>query len=301
MSAKQKSHTTSNSTRPEPQANDKTSHTRTATLTISQQFPSCWEDENTLRWGFEQPLARIHRPSTTMGEIIRQLSGQDEALPLLTPVAKTTEAAERNRETQRVIKLLQAVLETTSTDSAENDQKEDTQIGIALSPANRVTPELIAVLTAGNKLKIQSAKQADCALLIRLEYFLEPPALNPLWQDSETPQLYIRFTDTQIHIGPVLRLPGGPCHGCLVTHLLDKDPAITTLAAQLIGTTPHTALHAPWHQLTALIKHFANLTQENPTVAAKRQISLKQEEHGMWETTTQTVQPHPQCGCHTQQ
>ena len=77
-------------------------------------------------------------------------------------------------------------------------------------------------------------------LVIRAIRFLEPLEWTQRWLIEDVPHLLMRFTDRTIRVGPLITGAGAPCHTCEALALVEKDPALPTLAAQLIGERPAT-------------------------------------------------------------
>lgn len=224
-------------------------------IRIDRDLPLCWEDEQTLRFGFDRPELRIGFPTAATQRIIGALLEGVRSDRLATTLRRL--GVDR-AEWRATLEMLDPVLVRTPSARPGEDRPG------AHSAADRAAPISVSILGSatvasafreacartepdrmgpdGTKLDGVEPERAAAAvrpdLLIRIERFLVPPPDPDRLLGSGVPELPVRFGDRTILIGPILEGPAGPCSECLRLSDAERDPALPVLAAQLVDAEP---------------------------------------------------------------
>ncbi|MBP1324818.1 hypothetical protein JOF28_000050 [Leucobacter exalbidus] len=203
-------------------------------LLIDPNLPLCWEDPDTLRVGFEHAHARLHDPSPGVQRLLYALlRGVDPAL-----VAESARAVGISaQEAREVLAALAPALVTPATSARA--ARGSPALCIAVCDAGREVAGLATALAGTGLCRLDFALETQSPdLVVHVERFLEPLARAQRWLIAGIPQLLIRFTDTAVHVGPIIEPPGSPCHTCIALDLVSRDPSYPVMAAQLMHVTP---------------------------------------------------------------
>ncbi|RGE21572.1 hypothetical protein [Leucobacter sp. wl10] len=269
---------------------------------IHPDFPVCWEDPETLRIGFERPLARLRTPSPGAQRLIgRLLTGFDPGrLPREAQLAGITP-----REARGVLRALDGALVTAVV--AERSSPPPRLLRTLLSDDGREPPGLRDALIATGLCTFDGiacdggsgtgwAPAHD--LVIYVERFLEPLERAQRWLIEGVPHLLARFTDGAVQVGPLVGDRGRPCHSCITLAFLAGDAAYPVLAAQLSGRTPRSETVAAAHMVAAFA---AVLIREwlsgDPAAHAKRIVIPVARGLVAGAPRVESVAPHPECAC----
>ncbi|MCB1274405.1 MAG: hypothetical protein KDB25_08465, partial [Leucobacter sp.] len=213
---------------------------------IDPELPLCWEDESTLRFGFDEARLRISRPSVVTQRLIGALQGgvrSDRVGATLERIGAT------RRCWNETVELLEPILHRLPAGAAasagsavravpdvpERGDSAAFAVGIEAPAGAHAVAEVFgrACIRAGFAIT-----RTDPCLTISIERFVAPlerPVRPASWG---APRLLIRFADRSIGIGPLLSAADDPCPSCIVLADVDADPALPAIAAQLIGVTP---------------------------------------------------------------
>ena len=273
----------------------------TAALTrIDPNYPVCWEDPDTLRVGFEYPIARLHDPSAGAQRFVGALRrGIDPRLL----AHEAAQAGATLAEARTVLEQLGPALRHGATADRESaDSTDPPAMLVVMCTGGRDVPALRHALAAGTGCRFIAARPADDALgidlVILVERYWAPLERAQRWLMAAVPQLIIRFTDGAVHIGPLVSATGGPCHTCLSLERVERDAATAALAAQLDGTPvrserPETAVLAAAHA-AELIGRW-----RSGDVRAHRTRVIVPVADGLCSEppSVEQFQPHLQCAC----
>lgn len=217
---------------------------------IDPDLPLCWEDEVTLRLGFDRPVTRLDHPSPAAQRLVTALrsgvdasdpegleglaqrcgAGPDEARRLLTALLPSlTEAPAPPRP-----------FEAEAHPSLREASGRPLRLRIALHNEGSQVPSLLAALShAGCLLTgLRDRAPVDADLVVVVERYLEPLERVSRIADAGVPHLLVRLTDRSLLVGPLVADSGGLCLSCTTLALVDRDPGLPAVAAQLIGTRP---------------------------------------------------------------
>lgn len=205
---------------------------------IDPALRPCWENERTLRFGFEYPVTRIVDPSaSTQRLVVALLKGvrSDRLASTLRQIGVTqTEWSQATAE-------LGGALQHAPAPSAASTR------GRSAEPASWVTargPESVVAqaseIFARAGLTVNAAFHAPGArhLTVAFERYLARPSHAHTAGEPDRPQLTVRFGDQCVDIGPLSSSPQDPCPGCATLWDIDADPPLTMLAAQLHDQLP---------------------------------------------------------------
>lgn len=203
---------------------------------IDPNLPLCWEDQVTLRVGFEEAYARLHDPSPGAQRLLfALLRGIDP--DHVAQAARTVGLPEH--EARSIMSALAPALVTPTQLAMPADSVPTPTLNIAVCDDGREVPGLIPALAGTGlcQLNYEFARQQP-DLVIYVERFLEPLERAQHWLMAGISHLLVRFTDTAVHVGPLVVAPGAPCHACITLELVARDRAYPVLAAQLARVTP---------------------------------------------------------------
>ena len=270
---------------------------------IHPDLPVAWEDADTLRVGFERAYARLVRPTPAEQRLLGALlhGVRTAALP---------EAAERAGATAAEADALFATLDPAlvvepapvrrgaRAAGARPPQRRGALRGL-LWDEGRPAPGLREALLGTRLCTLEpDPRRAAPELVILVERFLEPLERAQRWLIAGIPHLLVRFTDRAVHVGPIVGPEGRPCHTCLSLALVDRDPALPALAAQLVGRTPASESRAASHLAAAyaavLIRDWIGGGAEAHT---SRVVFPTRGGRVSGPGRCESVRPHPRCDC----
>lgn len=205
-------------------------------LLIDPNLPLCWEDQQTLRVGFEDAYARIHDPSPAAQRLLLAfLRGIDP--DRLRQTARSVGLSEK--EARSIMAALGPALITPPNKAPRSRRATHPSLKIAVCDDGREVPGLASALAGTGLCQLDFDFQNQTPdLIVFVERFLEPFERAQRWLMEGIPQLLVRFTDTAVHVGPIVEPPGAPCHSCVALGLVARDQAYPVMAAQLWRVTP---------------------------------------------------------------
>lgn len=264
---------------------------------LNPDLPLCWEDAHTLRVGFEHAVARIHQPSAGVQRLIGALgSGID--------ITRLAAAARRAGATPQEASSLLEILGETLIDAPATcpDKLAEPPMRARLCDDGRPVPQFRESLYASGVCKLDEASPGSSKpdLVILIERYLEPLERAHKWLVDGIPQLLVRFTDRAIHVGPIVRTEGSPCHTCVALTLVARDEALPALAAQLYGKRPQSEAASGQHMAAAFAAYFIRSWMAQDSAAhATRAVIPVSEGRVVGVPTFEPVDQHPQCACAT--
>lgn len=239
-------------------------------LQLDPYIPHCWESPHTLRFGFDTPRLRLNEPCEKTQTLINALTiglpranffaladkigfDKNRALSLLTqlrPVLSQTPAQTAQKLKRTPIKAvlnddglsvkgLARELARVAHISFHSPSINNANITNAAGTTNASsTPNTLE--TTENKTSTKTPGRAtdhpaNINLVFLIEHYLASPHRAALWLSRGIPHMPIRFSDSMVQIGPIIRPEGAPCHYCICLTLGDKDPSLPRLASQLQG------------------------------------------------------------------
>jgi bacteriocin biosynthesis cyclodehydratase domain-containing protein len=162
-------------------------------------------------------------------------------------------------------------------------------------PAAEAVPEVVARAAPGVDLTPLSPD--DATLAVRVGFDPTPAALAAqAYARRRLPHLVVAVRDGAVVVGPFVPPAGSPCLGCLDLHRADRDPAWTSLAAQLATEPPPTQACAATTTLVgvgyAVTEALTYLDGGSPrTRGATIEID------GAGGERRRSWHPHPRCDC----
>lgn len=278
-------------------------------LKINPNLPLCWEDHETLRVGFEAAHARLHDPSPGVQRLLyAMLRGIDP--DRLSEFARVVGIS--SREAEGVFTALSSTL--VAAEPAEPATRELTQprtgagtgagtgtdtLSIAVCDTGRPVPGLVEAIAGTGLCRLEREdEQHQPELVILVDRFLGPLERAQRWLMTGVPHLLLRFTDTAVHVGPIVVSPGAPCHACVALTLVASDPAYPVLAAQLANTVPPSETI---DSTGVAVGYAATLIRDwldgGPRAHNTRIVIPTSCGRVLSPPRFETVAPHPECAC----
>ncbi|MBO1901150.1 hypothetical protein J4H92_04200 [Leucobacter weissii] len=263
---------------------------------LDPSLPLCWEDENTLRLGFDRAEARFTRPSPA---VQRLLSALRSGIPGDRIGRTVRESGATRAEWHEVSERLGSALIL------------DPPTPPIVRPAPRIgllgggaSSEQLgaALLRAGCRVAPFRSRHPERAepfdLVIVIERFIEAPHRAGRLLASGLPQLLLRFTDRSMRLGPIVSGRGRPCHTCAILHDSEADPAVPALAAQLLGGAPaaETLASAEFAAVLAIATVLRWWVGGREYDGTRVTVPVR-DGLPVAELERDTVRPHPDCGC----
>ncbi|GAA2838720.1 hypothetical protein FB468_1040 [Leucobacter komagatae] len=299
---------------------------------IAPDHPVVWENETTIRVGFDRALARVAASSPASQVVIAKLirgatkaelaeSGTrvvDRVLADLSPVLRYTAVAQGGAR-QRLAEGVGAQHSGSAgfTPAAELRASPKLPAPPALQGAagTRVRTAGVPTLTArlsddgrevpGLRAALEGPGACDLRrttaqpdLVIEVHRFLEPLGRTARWLRAGIPHLMLRFTDDAARIGPLVAPDGAPCHGCEGLHLTDADPALPAIASQLYGTVPSSETPEVAQLTAAVAVYFLSAWRRRERWVHDRQLELPVAGGTLSAFPKLTrIRTHTECGC----
>lgn len=287
-------------------------------LQIDPGLAVCWETEETVRVGFERPHARIEAASAPAQRALRALVAglpEHEAVHWRreaadwerdhaagTAHAERTKTPEHTAHPERAAVLAAADPVLVRCDSPRRAGPRPAAatpgpIRAAMGDDGRPLRGVRAALEADGLCRF-NRDGAPPELAIQVIRFLEPLERTRRWLGMGVPHLVIRFTDETARVGPVVSAEGAPCHACEALALVDADPALPGLAAQLIGTVPSSETPEVAAAVGTIAAHLVRAWQRGAAWVRDTQLLLPVS-RGVPTAppVARRISVHPECGC----
>jgi len=230
-------------------------------IRIDPGVPLCWEDERTLRFGFDRPELRIIEPSATVQRLIGALADgvrSDRVERTLSRIGATR--AEWKATLIRFAPILRH--DPLPHSAPPSPGAEVSSCEIEVVGAEPVAARFrLAFAAAGFAPAGEGSAPMDRAraspgatpsgyrsdpagrsslprVLVSLERFLALPVPPDRTFPAGPPRLTVRFGDRHVDVGPLASLDDDPCPSCVALGDVDADPSLPVLAAQLLGGVP---------------------------------------------------------------
>lgn len=276
-------------------------------LRIDPDLPVCWEDPQTLRIGFDQPVARVANPSSSTQRLLTALvSGVPSSrLPEVLSRAGATSA-----EWHALAETLSEALELGNTLQLRGDRpqqgpwppsSERTSISVIGPGSAEHSPSTALLIDTLRRTGVDAQPftphRAEPHLVLIVERYLEP--FSGARRDAAgLPQLSIRFTDRSVSVGPLVPGEGRPCLECVTMHDIDAEPALAMLSAQLLGTVPASETPASVEAAAALALTLVRHWRAGSQMPMRTRLRLPVR-HGLPEPVpiSESASGHPDCGC----
>lgn len=265
-------------------------------LLIDPNLPLCWEDQVTLRVGFEDAHARLHDPSPGAQRLLfALLRGIDpDRVPQAARAVGLSE-----QEARRIMAVLAPALVSPPQRPRSSVQRRRPTLNIAVCDGGREVPGLVAAIAGTGLCRLEYEFESQPPdLIVFVERFLEPLERAQRWLMAGVPQLLVRFTDTAVHVGPIVVPPGAPCHACVSLALVAHDRAYPVLAAQLMEVTPRSETAAMAGVAAGFAGALIREWQAGFAGAHATRIVIPAS-HGRIAGSTrfETAIAHPECAC----
>ncbi|KAM9864037.1 hypothetical protein ACI1US_00196 [Leucobacter sp. BZR 635] len=297
------------------------SHTVTQ---IDPTLPVMWESETTLRVGFDRAVARVVAASPAAqrvtarlmrGATDEELSSRDprvsrQVLAALAPALVTRNVSvqaspEQPRSPPPPQRLRRAPAPTQMTQPPPQPPQPPRPppaplfrqaIRTRISDDGREVNRLRASLSARHLCSF--VRGAAPELAVEVLRFLEPLGRTSRWLTSRTPHLLIRFTDEAARVGPLVAPRGSPCHGCETLNLIDSDPALPAIAAQLYGGVPGSENPEVSALVSAVATYVVQAWRRREAWVHTHQLTLPVRRGTLAGLPTLTeIAVHPECSC----
>jgi hypothetical protein len=269
-------------------------------IRLNPEFPMCWEDQQTLRFGFDRAVARVVDPSASAQRLISALAIGIRS----TQLTRTLRRIGSNRmEWSLLAEALGEALVYAPVSSGETVASR-LRIGVigpgggsAIATTSTTGRLIDSLARAGFAAEPFIATASDYGLVIAIERFLEPLCAARL-AATGLPQLGIRFGDRGIAIGPLVGGDGRPCLGCVTLHDIDRDPALPVISAQLLDRSPASETVASTEASAALAASFIRLWSAGSEMPMRTRLRLPVSAGLPFPVTkAEPVTAHPECGC----
>ena len=252
----------------------------------------CWEDAVTLRFGFDNAIVRLHRPTAEAQRFISMLRKG-----VLTHDLRdaSRRAGLGLAEHERVLTALKPVL---------NTEIERTQ-------GTTPPPRTVAVHGTGTLARVIEHALNRCnyvicdastapSFAVVIERFLEPAAEAHHLLIDGIPHLALRVSDASATLGPLVNPGGAPCLSCVELHGLQQDPLAPFLAAQLLLDATPLGSKSCFEALAALVVAIIDEWHSDPTAftGSRLRFDVTAGRLSLF-PTVEAITPHDACGCVT--
>lgn len=264
---------------------------------IDPDLPLCWEDADTVRIGFERAQARVRRPSAGAQRLIGTLCS---GVPSDGIAHEARRVGATPEETRQVLDALEpALLREEASRGVPRRPAPRRPLRAALSDDGRDAPGLRRALGGSGLFALDTAISAESSeLVFHVERYLEPLERAQRWLAAGVPHLLIRYTDRCVQIGPLITGSRGPCHSCLSLAIVAGDAAVPALAAQLYGKSPQSETSAVAEMAAAFALRFVRQWLAGDVAAHRTRTAISVSRGRIsGDPRTETVTPHPGCGC----
>jgi len=259
-------------------------------LRIDPSLPMCWEDLDTLRFGFDRAELRLRQPSTASQRLIAELRSGVRADRL---IDIANQCGVMPRERQNLLDRLAPVLLHTpfllESPVASRPQ----------TPNLRVTgtgPFAATLRTLCEEATTTDEHQPEIVVLVA--NFLPPLDAAQRLLSEHTPHVLVQLCDRSVAIGPLVAPSGHPCLTCLELHLREREPERQFLGMQLAEEQPATDMAEHAVRIAPMLLAAVAQWQlgDSELIARQQRFRVRAAQLGLEPEITQ-VQPHQACGC----
>ncbi len=259
-----------------------------------------WNDETTLRVGFERGNVLISAPTPELQYLLKRLL---TGIPEEEFKSIVTHAGSKNPSVRNAINTLRPALvrrvpkRRRTKHDAPSQALPPSSVRAVISDDGREIRNLQSALE-NNWLCSFEKSSANPELAIQVIRFLEPLERSNRWLSETVPHLLIRFTDEAVRIGPLVSASGSPCHSCEALHLVEKDPSLPGVAAQFYGRRPSSETDNVSLLVGAIAALFVQVWRAGRTWVSDSQLILPVRHGSISGIPTLTrISTHPECGC----
>lgn len=195
-------------------------------LKLDPRWPLVWRSPSSVQLGIDPPLIILDEVTETQERVLSALAVgvSDAGLGIV--------SRSRLEEAHELLHLISAAL---LSPGAEREP-----VLVAISGVGALVTELARAL-GGSGVHTVIADRAEDLLdqgadfAVAVGHYVLPPALHSLWLRRDVPHLPVVFSDTGVHVGPIVEPGASPCLRCLELHRRDTDSTWPAVAAQVLG------------------------------------------------------------------
>jgi bacteriocin biosynthesis cyclodehydratase domain-containing protein len=264
-------------------------------LRLDPRLPLVWRSPHALQIGYDRPVARLEGLSSRDEYLLAALQ-RGTSRSGLDVIAET--AGGTTRDVDALLQTVAPALETRGRlASLEGHVIVDTGGGAGAESIRSLFSRLGATVLAAVP---DSGQAPPVELAVIVQSFVISPAAAGHWLRRDVPHLAVVYGDTEVQIGPLVDPGNGPCLHCADRSRLDRDPAWTAIAGQLLDRVAATEGVLTIADSLPHIARRAIDRLDHACPAARRAelahtILVLDRDSGA--LSERRLDPHPDCGC----
>lgn len=262
-------------------------------VSLDPSCPLCWENDDTLRMGFETALVRLRNPTAATQRFVGELRKGVEVNALRSVALR---CGLRLNDYQQLLELLDPVLIRGRSQHPSVPPRSAGSFKVAVPGDGKFIGWLRAACNGYDPQPEKTGTAPDFAIVA--DRYLSSASRAQSLLSDDIPHVSVVLTDRSLMVGPLVPPGGAPCLSCIELHRLETEPLSSVLAAQLLMTAPPTesevcAKLAASLALTAFSQW--QVGQQGLT-GCRLRIPVC---HGLpaFTSSVERISPHADCGC----
>jgi bacteriocin biosynthesis cyclodehydratase domain-containing protein len=279
-------------------------------LKLDPRIPLVWRSPSSLQFGVEPPRVILDEVTSAQERIISALvSGISRSGLMMTARSAGADEAVVDALLDQLSPLLHV----------QSDETEERRAHIVVVGRGATAERIVRIFTdAGQRVTHLSGAGAMAAaaehtrmtsksrveerphsIAVVVGHFVLEPDLYGYWLRRDIPHLPVIFSDTAVHLGPMIEPGRGPCLYCLERYRSEADSAWPAIASQLWGRKAPTETALLSREIAARVARavLERVSSGMPLVERDGSTSALRIDARHGTVVNHRVTPHPDCGC----
>lgn len=259
-------------------------------IRLNPRYPLVWRSPDTIQLGIDRPVTIVPGVTTALERIIAALRG---GVPRAGIVMLGRQAGASEPEIAALLRALHPALLITPDGDPESPQPGEAPPTVCVDGQGPTANRLQALLgELGFRL---SSSVDEPALAIVIGHYVLEPRRHGHWLRRDIPHLPVVFSDSEVHIGPLVEPGAGPCLYCLELTHVDEDASWPAIACQLLMQRAATETGRISIEVAALV---AGIVQDRLQSARSDLTATSLALNAATGALTRRAhQPHERCAC----
>lgn len=276
-------------------------HHQSAQILLDPGRALCWEDESTLRIGFDQDVLLVGgltpRAQRVVARLVTGMPEHEFKILVRQSNAVAKDVHDVLNSIRPALLRMRVPARLPVARASHPESSVQSSIRASIHDDGREVPGLRSALEA-NWLCTFEPSSADPELAIQVIRFLEPLERAGRWVSAGIPHLLIRFTDEAVRIGPLIDADGAPCHTCEALHLIERDPELAVVAAQFYGKLPSSESVQTSLLASSIAAHYVHAWRDGALWVHDSQLLVPVRRGTVSGLPSLTrIKTHSECGC----
>ena len=266
---------------------------QSARISLNASIPLCWEEPETLRFGFDRAELRLPDPAPNVQHLLRRLKQGMLEDDLASYAASIELSAD---ELRQLLRALEPVLLRETSQKLPSTSEHNALPGLAILGEGPAAEHLRALRIRSGFQPPRTGVPAEFAILV--SQFWGATGRSSALLSEHIPHLSLRFTDRAFYVGPILLPEGELCQHCIELHEQEREPQLRLIAAQLADQAPAAASRIAVPLASAICVAALHHWRQGSTQLLRSRLRFRVR-HGIPDPSPrqEELQAHPDCSC----